>query len=125
MFRGKDNALQPNWLHLPVGYHGRASSVVTSGVDLHRPCGQLQADAADPSKGSVFGPCKLMDFELEMVRVPRLRCVCAWRKHVGAGGWLLCRVVAGTCCICARWATHMRWDGCCPHYDCYVRRADY
>lgn len=66
MFRGKDNALQPNWLHLPVGYHGRASSVVLSGTPVHRPWGQLQADAADPSKGSVLGTCRLMDFELEM-----------------------------------------------------------
>lgn len=66
MFRGKDNALQPNWLHLPVGYHGRASSVVVSGSDVVRPSGQLQADAADPSKGSTYGPCRLLDFELEM-----------------------------------------------------------
>ena len=66
MFRGADNALQPNWLHLPVGYHGRASSVVVSGTPVKRPCGQLQTDATDPSKGSVYGPCRLMDFELEM-----------------------------------------------------------
>lgn len=66
MFRGKDNALQPNWLHLPVGYHGRSSTVVLSGTDVHRPYGQLQADATDPSKGSVFAPCKLMDFEVEV-----------------------------------------------------------
>lgn len=66
MFRGVDNALQPNWLHLPVGYHGRSSSVVVSGTDVVRPSGQLQADKADPSKGSVFGSCKLMDFEVEM-----------------------------------------------------------
>lgn len=66
MFRGKDNALQPNWLHLPVGYHGRASSVVVSGTDIRRPCGQLQKDPADPKQGSVYGPCRLMDFELEM-----------------------------------------------------------
>jgi len=66
MFRGPDNALQPNWLHLPVGYHGRASSVVVSGTDIRRPCGQLQTDAVDPSKGSTYGPCRLMDFELEM-----------------------------------------------------------
>ena len=63
MFRGKDNALQPNWLHLPVGYHGRASSVVVSGTPVHRPMGQTKADDAEmPS----FGPCRLMDFELEM-----------------------------------------------------------
>ncbi len=63
MFRGKENALMPNWLHIPVGYHGRASSIVVSGVDLHRPKGQqLPADADAP----VYGPCKMMDFELEM-----------------------------------------------------------
>jgi fumarylacetoacetase len=66
MFRGKDNALQPNWLHLPVGYHGRASSVVVSGSDVVRPNGQLQADKDDPSKGSTYGPCRLLDYELEM-----------------------------------------------------------
>jgi fumarylacetoacetase len=62
MFRGVDNALQPNWLHLPVGYHGRSSSVVISGTDLHRPCGQLKDEENPPT----FGSCKLMDFELEM-----------------------------------------------------------
>jgi fumarylacetoacetase len=63
MIRGADNALQPNWLHLPVGYHGRSSSVVVSGTDIRRPRGQTKAADADrPS----FGPCKLMDFELEM-----------------------------------------------------------
>ena len=66
MFRGKDNALQPNWLHLPVGYHGRSSTVVISGTPVTRPCGQLQIDPADPMKGSTYGPCRLMDFELEM-----------------------------------------------------------
>eukprot|EP01033_Poteriospumella_lacustris_P000369 gene370-245_t len=66
MFRGVDNALQPNWLHLPVGYHGRSSSVVVSGTDVVRPQGQVQADAADPKKGSNFSPCRLLDFELEM-----------------------------------------------------------
>jgi fumarylacetoacetase len=66
LFRGKDNALQPNWLHLPVGYHGRASSVVVSGTDVVRPQGQLQKDATNDKAGSVLAPCKLMDFELEM-----------------------------------------------------------
>jgi fumarylacetoacetase len=66
MFRGRENALQPNWLHLPVGYHGRASSVVISGTDVVRPTGQVQADKDDASKGSVFSPCRLLDFELEM-----------------------------------------------------------
>lgn len=63
MFRGKDNALMPNWLHLPVGYHGRASSVVVSGTPVRRPLGQSQPDDTKPP---VFGPCKLLDFELEM-----------------------------------------------------------
>ena len=63
MFRGKDNALMPNWLHLPVGYHGRASSVVVSGTDLHRPMGQtLPVDGQPP----VFGASKQVDIELEM-----------------------------------------------------------
>lgn len=63
MFRGPENALKPNWKHLPVGYHGRASSIVLSGTGLHRPQGQqLPNDAEEP----VFGPSKLLDFELEM-----------------------------------------------------------
>lgn len=66
MFRGKDNALQPNWLHLPVGYHGRASTVVISGTEVRRPVGQVQKDKANPSEGSIFSPCRLLDFELEM-----------------------------------------------------------
>ena len=44
MFRGKENALNPNWLHLPVGYHGRASSIVISGTEIRRPNGQTCAD---------------------------------------------------------------------------------
>jgi fumarylacetoacetase len=66
MFRGKENALQPNWLHLPVGYHGRASSVVVSGTPVRRPCGQVQADKTDPKKGSIYSPCRILDFELEL-----------------------------------------------------------
>lgn len=63
MFRDPDNALLPNWKHLPVGYHGRASSIVISGTPVLRPMGQtLPADASQP----VFGPSKLLDFELEM-----------------------------------------------------------
>ena len=58
MFRGKANALQPNWLHMPIGYHGRASSVVVSGTPVVRPSGQLQLDKADASKGSEHAPCK-------------------------------------------------------------------
>ena len=63
MFRGKDNALQPNWLHMPIGYNGRASTVVVSGTKVRRPRGQLKPPNAElPS----FGPCKRLDFELEM-----------------------------------------------------------
>lgn len=63
MFRGADNALMPNWLHLPVGYHGRSSSIIVSGENIRRPMGQSKpADADAP----VFGPSKLLDFELEM-----------------------------------------------------------
>merc|ERR1719312_1826871 len=62
MFRGKENALMPNWKHLPVGYHGRASSVVVSGTPIRRPNGQTVAGDDVPPK---FGPCRLMDFELE------------------------------------------------------------
>jgi fumarylacetoacetase len=66
MIRGPANALQPNWTWLPVGYHGRASSIVVSGTPFKRPCGQQQTDPADPSKGAVYGPSKRMDFELEV-----------------------------------------------------------
>ncbi|MBS1638209.1 MAG: fumarylacetoacetase [Bacteroidetes bacterium] len=62
MFRDPNNALLPNWKHLPVGYHGRASSIHVSGHSFHRPKGQQKpADAELP----VFGPTKLLDFELE------------------------------------------------------------
>jgi fumarylacetoacetase len=63
MFRGKDNALQPNWLHMPIGYNGRASTVVVSGTPVRRPRGQLKPPTADTPS---FGPCKRLDFELEM-----------------------------------------------------------
>ncbi len=63
MFRDPDNALLPNWKHLPVAYHGRASSIITSGQSIHRPKGQSKApDASAP----IFGPSKRLDFELEM-----------------------------------------------------------
>ena len=63
MFRGKENALMPNWLHLPVGYHGRASSVILSGEDVRRPRGQvLPANESSPR----FIPSRSLDFELEM-----------------------------------------------------------
>jgi fumarylacetoacetase len=63
MFRDPANALLPNWLHLPVGYHGRASSIIPSGTPIHRPMGQTRPD---PNAGPVFGPSKQLDFELEM-----------------------------------------------------------
>lgn len=63
MMRGPENALMPNWLHLPVAYHGRASSVVVSGTNLHRPLGQTKADDAP---APTFGPSRSLDFELEM-----------------------------------------------------------
>lgn len=63
MFRDPANALLPNWLHIPVGYHGRASSIVISGTPIHRPKGQTKADDAD---APTFGPSRLLDFELEM-----------------------------------------------------------
>ena len=65
MFRDPSNALLPNWLWIPVGYHGRASSVIPSGVAIHRPKGQTKPDDSNP----VFGPSKLVDFELEMAFV--------------------------------------------------------
>jgi fumarylacetoacetase len=63
MFRGADKALMPNWLHLPVAYHGRSSSIVVSGTDIRRPHGQMSASDNDPP---TFGPSKALDFELEM-----------------------------------------------------------
>jgi fumarylacetoacetase len=63
MFRGKDNALQPNWLHMPIGYNGRASTVVVSGTQVRRPRGQLKPPNVDAPS---FCPCKRLDFELEM-----------------------------------------------------------
>ena len=63
MFRGKDNALQPNWLHMPIGYNGRASTVVVSGTRVRRPRGQLKPPNAEAPS---FGPSRRLDFELEM-----------------------------------------------------------
>ncbi|HMI06892.1 MAG TPA: fumarylacetoacetase [Flavobacterium sp.] len=62
MFRDPENALLPNWLHIPVGYHGRSSSIVPSGIPVHRPMGQtVPAGERTP----VFGPSRMIDFELE------------------------------------------------------------
>tara|TARA_B110000438_G_C15767224_1_gene630205 strand:- start:352 stop:1626 length:1275 start_codon:yes stop_codon:yes gene_type:complete len=63
MFRDPNNALLPNWKHIPVGYHGRSSSIIISDTPVHRPKGQQKPDENNPP---VFGPCKLFDFELEM-----------------------------------------------------------
>ncbi|CAG8523718.1 9109_t:CDS:10 [Ambispora leptoticha] len=63
MFRGKDNALMPNWIHLPVGYHGRASSIVLSGTNIKRPNGQRLIAKDQPP---IFGPSLKLDYELEM-----------------------------------------------------------
>ncbi|NRA93747.1 MAG: fumarylacetoacetase [Psychroserpens sp.] len=63
MFRGKENALMPNWLHMPVGYHGRSSSIITTHIPIHRPQGQMMPEGADKP---VFGPSQRVDFELEM-----------------------------------------------------------
>lgn len=62
MFRDPENALLPNWLHIPVGYHGRSSTVVPSGVPVRRPLGQTLPNG---ETNPVFGPSKLVDFELE------------------------------------------------------------
>ena len=66
MFRDPENALLPNWKHMPVGYHGRASSIVVSGTPIKRPHGQTRPDDTAPP---VFGPSRLLDFELEMAFV--------------------------------------------------------
>ncbi|KAJ0356138.1 hypothetical protein COL922a_014696, partial [Colletotrichum nupharicola] len=66
LFRGPGNALQPNYKHLPVAYHGRASSVVPSGTPIHRPQGQILANPAADPKVPIFSPCKRLDIELEL-----------------------------------------------------------
>ncbi len=63
MFRDPENALLPNWLHLPVAYHGRSSTIVPSGTPVRRPLGQTYPKGANTP---LFGPSKLVDFELEM-----------------------------------------------------------
>jgi fumarylacetoacetase len=66
LFRGRENALMPNWRHIPIAYDGRASSIVVSGTNFHRPVGQTKpSDDAGP----VFGPCRSLDFELEVAFV--------------------------------------------------------
>lgn len=66
MFRDPSNPLLPNWRHLPVGYHGRASSIVISGTNIHRPNGQIMPqNMSEP----IFSPTRMLDFELEMAFV--------------------------------------------------------
>lgn len=65
MFR-PDNPLLPNYKHVPIGYHGRASSIVISGTPITRPKGQQSPPDNDPSAGPTFGPCRLLDYELEV-----------------------------------------------------------
>ena len=63
MFRGPENALPPNWLHIPIGYNGRSSTVVVSGTDVRRPLGQRKdPDSTEPT----FGPSQRLDIELEL-----------------------------------------------------------
>ncbi|WP_293871472.1 fumarylacetoacetase [Flavobacterium sp.] len=62
MFRDPENALLPNWLHIPVGYHGRSSTIVPSGIPVHRPMGQTLPNGDNLP---VFGASRLIDFELE------------------------------------------------------------
>lgn len=66
LFRGPQNALQPNYKHLPVGYHGRASSVVVSNTPIRRPTGQILANPAAEKKEPILSPCKKLDIELEL-----------------------------------------------------------
>jgi fumarylacetoacetase len=63
MIRDPQNALSPNWLYIPVGYHGRSSSVILSGQNIHRPKGQIKPNPEEPP---IYAPCRLLDFELEM-----------------------------------------------------------
>ncbi|KAL2131488.1 hypothetical protein VTI74DRAFT_4953 [Chaetomium olivicolor] len=76
MFRGPENALQPNYLHLPVGYHGRASSIVVSGTPVRRPVGQILVDGRQPP---VTAPSRKLDIELE------LGCFIARGNEMGTG----------------------------------------
>src|SRR5690606_38045110 len=61
LFRGPENALPPQWTHMPIGYNGRASSVVVSGTPIRRPMGQIRGEA-----GPDWAPCRRLDLELEL-----------------------------------------------------------
>jgi fumarylacetoacetase len=66
MFRGPERALQPNYTHLPIGYHGRASSIVVSGTPVYRPTGQILLGPVTDTNQPVTGPCRRLDIELEL-----------------------------------------------------------
>ncbi|TIA55394.1 Fumarylacetoacetase [Aureobasidium pullulans] len=66
LFRGASNALQPNYKHLPVGYHGRASSIVVSGTPVRRPLGQILEDPTAEIKKPILSACRKLDIELEL-----------------------------------------------------------
>ena len=69
LIRGPEKALQPNWKHLPVAYHGRASSIVPSGTPIHRPLGQILDKPGDTQP--VIEACRRLDYELEVGFVSR------------------------------------------------------
>ena len=97
MFRGAEAPLQPNWRHLPVAYHGRASSVVVSGGGVRRPWGQVLPAPAPggAAAASEFRPSAVLDFELEMVRA-RL-CACLFVVPPPPRALPACRAVQ--CCL--------------------------
>jgi fumarylacetoacetase len=66
MFRDKENALLPNWKHIPIAYHGRASSIMVSGTSFKRPSGQIKISESEPP---IFAPTRALDFELEVATV--------------------------------------------------------
>ncbi|KIX00660.1 fumarylacetoacetase [Rhinocladiella mackenziei CBS 650.93] len=66
LFRGQNGALLPNYLHLPIAYHGRSSSIFVSGTPVRRPWGQVVEDINATQKNPIFVPCRTMDFELEL-----------------------------------------------------------
>ena len=63
MFRDSENPLLPNWLHIPLGYHGRSSTIIPSGIPVNRPMGQILPNGETTP---VFGPSRMIDFELEI-----------------------------------------------------------
>ncbi|KAI1309191.1 hypothetical protein F5Y03DRAFT_348744 [Xylaria venustula] len=78
LFRGPEHALQPNYTHLPVGYHGRASSIVVSGTTIRRPNGQILLDTSAEPKQPITGPSRRLDMELE------LGCIIATPNRMGS-----------------------------------------